>query len=172
MIERGDYIIQISKLRQGENLYEIHADKDLFEEFDCKEAEDLDCNVSLRIVKNERLIEIFFSFKGTMDLICGRCLSPLKREIDKQTVLYIKYGEQYCEPDVNERLIPEGENEIDILSYVYEELRIEIPISPVHEREEDCDKEMIMKLKANNAESRKNSEDFDQRWAKLKDLKQ
>ncbi len=171
MFERKDYIIQISKLKKGDNFYNLQLNKELFENFDCKEADDLDCRLELKIVRNERLVEIYFSFKGTMSLICSRCLSKVELPIEKDSVLYVKFGEEYSEPDINEIIIPENENDIDLLSYIYEELRLEIPISPMHESEEDCDREMIEILRANKAQEKEEKEDLDPRWAKLKELK-
>lgn len=171
MFEEKDYIIQISKLKNGENIYNLHLNKELFEKFDCKDAEDLSCELSMRIVKNERLIEIYFSFEGTMSLMCSRCLSKVEFPIKKESVLYVKFGEEYSEPDINERIIPENENDIDLLSFIYEELRLEIPISPMHESEKDCDRKMIEILEAINDRKIEEKEDFDPRWAKLKELK-
>ena len=34
MFEEKDYIIQISKLKNGENIYNLHLNKELFEKFD------------------------------------------------------------------------------------------------------------------------------------------
>ncbi|MDO5760287.1 MAG: YceD family protein [Bacteroidota bacterium] len=170
MLERTDYIIRISSLKRGENFYKLRVNKELFENFDCQEAEDITCLVDIKAIRRERWIEFYFDFKGSMDLICSRCLSKLVMPIRKQTVLYVKFGQEYAEPDDNEIIIPENQNELDLLSYIYEELRLELPISPVHSTEEECDKEMIDILLAKETESMENKEDFDPRWAKLKEL--
>ncbi|MCF0210291.1 MAG: DUF177 domain-containing protein [Bacteroidales bacterium] len=171
MFEKKDYVIEISKLRKGENQAHLLIDKKLFEEFDCEEAQEIDVNLSMQIIKSERMIEIHFSFDGFMKLVCGRCLSSMTLPIKKQTALYVKFGETYDEPDIEERIIPEGENDIDLLSYIYEELRIEIPISPMHKSIEDCDREMIERLEGNRLESHIDNAEIDPRWEKLKELK-
>ena len=48
---------------------------------------------------------------------------------------------------------------------------MELPISPSHSRTEECDKEMINLLLVKNTESQNKEEDFDPRWAKLKEFK-
>lgn len=170
MLDKRDYVIQISKLKMGSNHCDLQVNKELFEEFGCTEAESLVCDVELEIWKQERLLEFRFAFKGEMTLICGRCLSAMHLPIDKKTTLYVKFGGEYSEPDDMERVIPEGENDVDILSYIYEELRLIIPISPVHSDEKDCDRTMIEKLRA-DVRSEDDGNDFDPRWEKLKELK-
>ncbi|MBQ0113605.1 MAG: DUF177 domain-containing protein [Bacteroidales bacterium] len=171
MFEKKDYVIQISKLVKGENHLQLLIDRELFEEFECEDALAIDVKLDMQVIKNERMIEFHFSFAGTMQVECGRCLSPVTLPIEKTSDLYVKFGESYDEPDINEWIIPEGENDIDILSYVYEELRVEIPISPVHKNIGECDKEMIERLEKNNLESQKDKEEIDPRWEKLKGLK-
>lgn len=170
MFEKRDYIIQVSKMKRGENLYNLLVNKELFESFDCKEFEDVVCQVSIRGVKTERMIEFYFDFKGSMKVICSRCLADLVLPIDKKTQLYVKFGQEYLEPDVSEIIIPENQNDIDLSSYIYEELRLELPISPMHSSREECDKEMINWLSIQNTESKDEEKDFDPRWEKLKEL--
>jgi len=171
MFERKDYIVHIGKLKKGENFYSLLVSKELFESFDYKEVKDITCKVDIRMVKQERLIEFYFTFKGEVTLVCSRCLSDLILPINKHTQLYVRFDEQYSEYNVNEIIISENRNEIDIFSYVYEELRLELPISPSHSRTEECDKEMINLLLVKNTESQNKEEDFDPRWAKLKEFK-
>lgn len=170
MFEKRDYIIQVSKMKRGENLYNLLVNKELFESFDCKEFEAVDCQVSIKGVKSERMIEFYFDFKGSMKLICSRCLADLVLPINKKTQLYVKFGQEYSEPDVSEITIPENQNDIDLSSYIYEELRLELPISPKHSNREECDKEMINLLSAQNTDNKEEEKDFDPRWAKLKEL--
>ncbi|MBQ9254970.1 MAG: DUF177 domain-containing protein [Bacteroidales bacterium] len=171
MFEKKDYVIRINGLKNGENDFQILIDRKLFEEFECEEAQDVDIKLSMCVTKTEKMIKIDFSFVGNMQLTCGRCLSLIPFEINKQTNLYIKFGEKREEVDAEQWIVPEGENEIDLLSYIYEELRIEIPISPVHEDEKDCDQEMLNRLKTNNSSDEKGEDEINPIWEKLKELK-
>ena len=172
MLETKDYIIEVSKLVNGNNEFEIETDKALFDKFECNEAQNLRVNIRININKSERLLELKFEYKGWIDVLCGRCLGDLRLDIDKTSNLYIKFGERKEEMDINQWILPEGENEINILSYVYEDLRIMIPIAPMHSKESDCDKEMIDKLSQINEESSKYKDNYiDPRWEKLKELK-
>ncbi|MBR1625793.1 MAG: DUF177 domain-containing protein [Bacteroidales bacterium] len=175
MFDIKEYIIEVSKLRKGDNTFEFNADKQLFEFFECNDADDVKAIVKVNALKHERFIEFSFHFEGTIIVECSRCLAPVTLRINKNTRLYVKIGHSddkhgIEEVDINEWLIDENENEIDLSRYVYEELRVEIPIAPVHKKKSDCDAEMLNKLSQINEESSINKEEIDPRWEKLKSL--
>jgi uncharacterized metal-binding protein YceD (DUF177 family) len=171
MFEERDYIIQISKLNRGENRFEYKINKELFDYFDSQDVQDVDCNLNVLAKKSENMIEIEFSFKGQISVLCGRCLNNMNILIDKQDVLYVKFGDKYEEVDINEIIIPEKENDINLIQYIYDDLLLEVPISPKHENEEDCDKEMLEKISLMKEQQKKDEDEIDPRWEKLKELK-
>ncbi|MBO6118487.1 MAG: DUF177 domain-containing protein [Bacteroidales bacterium] len=172
MFDKSVYIIEHSKLAKGHNELEFKADKSLFDEFECEDVLNVTADVKADAVKSERLIEFKFVFSGVIETQCSRCLSPMAIPINKKTSLYVKFGEQNDMTDISEWIIKESENIIDLSNYIYEELRIEIPIAPVHKHKNECNQQMIEKLSAVNEENLKAKEsETDPRWAKLAELK-
>lgn len=172
MFDRDDYILQISKLKRGENIVEADIDRRLFESFDCSDAEDITGRVRINAIKSERMLEIHFNIVGQIKVLCSRCLSEMNINVKKSKILYVKFGDKFEQVDMDEWVVRQEDNEVDLLPYVYEEFRIEIPIAPVHKNIIDCDKEMIEKLSLyEKVESRDKNKEIDPRWEKLKELK-
>lgn len=172
MFDKSDYIIEISKLVKGSNEFDIEVDKTLFDNFECEDVLDVKAKIHINAIKNERFIEINFAFNGEIKVECSRCLSEMAVKINKKTSLYVKFGEKFEEVDINEWIVDINDNNLDLTNYIYEELRVEIPIAPVHKHKEDCNKEMLEKLSSINEENnRKKENEIDPRWAKLAELK-
>ncbi len=175
MFDAKEYNIEISKLSKGNNTFEFEVDKELFEFFECTEVNDIKATISVSAIKSERLIEFKFNIKGILSVDCSRCLTNMTLQIDKKSDLYVKIGhldnkQRVEEIDVNEWILDENEDDIDLSKYIYEELRVEIPIAPVHKKKSDCDEEMLNKLLEVNKQNLKDKEEFDPRWEKLKSL--
>lgn len=172
MLDENQYILQMNSLVEGSNKLDIQVSKELFDKFGCDEAEDVDVKVILDIEKSDNLLALSFNYKGFIYVLCGRCLKQIRLEVDKQTQQIIKIVDKLKQEDWMEGLISQYTKQIDLSAYIYEELRVMIPIAPVHAKESDCDKQMIDKLSEVNNESLKNKEnEIDPRWEKLKELK-
>jgi uncharacterized metal-binding protein YceD (DUF177 family) len=167
MSKNEDYIIQISKLKKGSNIFEYEIDKGLFEGTD---VEDVKCHLTINAKKSERMVEVDFSYNGKLKVLCSRCLENMEIDVQTTDFLYVKFGDKYEEVDINEVIIPESENEIDFSQYIYDCLMLQIPISPVHKDKEECDKEMIEKLHF-LSQTKQDDSTIDPRWEKLKELK-
>ncbi|MBQ7985078.1 MAG: DUF177 domain-containing protein [Bacteroidales bacterium] len=175
MFDANDYIIEVNKLSEGSNAFEMKADKALFDNFQYPDISDAAADISIKVVKNDKLIELGFVFKGELKVVCSRCLNTLSIPVDKQTALYVKIDDVdkksstdgILEIDVDQWLLDENETKMDLSHYIYEELVTLIPIAPVHLHAEDCDKVMLEKLDAVNKTENKET---DPRWDKLKEL--
>jgi uncharacterized metal-binding protein YceD (DUF177 family) len=172
MSKKESYIIQISKLKKGDNLLEYEVDKELFDDFGTEDVEDVKCHLDLNAKKTERMIEFVFNLNGEVSVLCGRCLKPMTIQVKTNDILYVKFGEKYEEVDDNEIVIPENENEVNLSQFIFDAIMLQIPISPIHDDIKDCDKEMIEKLASLNNKGVKDKDEIDPRWEKLKELKQ
>lgn len=175
MLDKKDYIIEISKLSIGNNEFEFEINKDLFEFFECEDVNNVKVKVSINVYKSERLMELNFFFKGTIDVNCSRCLDNMSLDINKKTKLYVKLAQDYSgkqpeEIDINEWVMDDRENDLDLKNYLYEELRLMIPLAPTHRKKSDCNQEMLSKLSLFSGDSNKDKEEIDPRWEKLKGL--
>ncbi len=112
---------------------------------------------------------LLFHFKGTMQLICDRCLDEYAQPILGDFRLVVKYGEKKEEISDELVTIPYEESYLDIGQYVYEFIRLMIPMKRIHPDDEDgnkaCNIEMLKKLETFE------KTETDPRWDVLKGLK-
>ncbi len=175
MLDKRDYIIEISKLTKGNNEFEFEINKDLFEFFECEDVNNVKIKAFVNVYKAERLMEFNFFFKGEIDVNCSRCLDNLSLPINRKTKLYIKLAQEYSnnqpeEIDINEWIMGDSENNIDLKNYLYEELRLVIPLAPAHRKRSDCNQDMLKKLSSFNGDNNKDKEEINPMWEKLKGL--
>ncbi len=172
MLKQNQYILQVNSLVEGRNRLDIEVDKELFDKFDCTEAQDLRVNVGLDIEKSDNLLSMSFLYKGWIDVLCGRCLGKMSLKVDKSSKQIVQMIDNGKHVDWMEGFISPYTKQIDLSPYIYEELRVVIPIAPIHAKESDCDKKMIDRLLELNSENQKNKEDYiNPIWEKLRDLK-
>ncbi|MGP1515442.1 MAG: YceD family protein [Bacteroidales bacterium] len=175
MLDYQKYVIEIGGLVEGSNIFEFEIGKELFEFFEYEDANDVRIKVMVNALRNEHFIEFTLDFEGDIHVNCSRCLSDMMLHINKKTNLYVKLLESVTEGplslnDTNEWVIADSTNTIDLSHYIYEELRIEIPIAPVHKRKSDCNQEMLERLSKINRDSLNSDKGVDPRWEKLREL--
>lgn len=162
------YILPFSGLSLGKHLYHFDIDGKFFTEFDYTEIEQASINVDLTLDKQERMLVFDFVIKGSINVICDRCLDNFDFIIDKQERLIVKFGEEFGEEADDIIIIPESENQIDISSYLYEYIILMLPIKKTHPEDENgntmCNPDIIKKL------NELSKPEPDSRWDSLKGL--
>jgi uncharacterized metal-binding protein YceD (DUF177 family) len=162
------YILPFSGLSLGKHLYHFDIDAKFFTEFDYTEIEQASINVDLTLDKQERMLVFDFVIKGSINVICDRCLDNFDFIIDKQERLIVKFGEEFGEEADDIIIIPESENQIDISSYLYEYIILMLPIKKTHPEDENgntmCNPDIIKKL------NELSKPEPDSRWDSLKGL--
>lgn len=144
-------------------------DKTFFELIGNDEIANNNLRVDLELEMQERMMILNFLIKGEITVICDRCLDNLEIPINKQSVLYIKFGRERIEEDDDVLVIPETDYEINISDLINEYVTLSIPLKKVHGEDENgksiCNTEITEKLRTHSDEQA-----VDPRWEKLKNI--
>jgi len=106
-------------------------------------------NVQLTLLKHNSFLELKFEMSGGLEVVCDRCLDPLKLNITSENWLYVKFGEVAGEDETDDNdviILPYGEDRLNVAQYLYEFAHLNLPIRRVHEDKNECNSEMICKL--------------------------
>jgi uncharacterized metal-binding protein YceD (DUF177 family) len=164
-----EFLIPVKGLEPGEYHYDFVVEDAFFEQFAFQDIHHGKITLSLDIEKESRLMALVFNFAGALQLICDRCLDSYSQPVQGDFRLIVKYGEKMEEVSDELVTIPYDDSYFDIAQYVYEFIRLMIPMKRIHPDDKNgnstCNVEMLKKL-----------EDFeetktDPRWDALKGLK-
>ena len=161
----------------GSHVFEWIADKEFFTNEEVSEIEDANINVHVTLIKHSHFLELDFLMEGWAEVICDRCLDPLRVDVNLDTKMYVKFGEgnddiQESE-DTDIIMLPYDEDVLDVSQYVYEYAHLSLPIRRVHPAGENgqstCNEEMIQKLNQYLVKDTDDSAD-DPRWDDLMNI--
>ena len=161
--------IPVKGLALGKHHYHFVVEDAFFEHYPDAEVHHGKIDLSLEIEKESRLMALQFHFDGSLQLVCDRCLEEYLQPVKNDFRLIVKYGEK--EEEISEELItvPFETSRFNIAPYVYEYIRLMIPIKRVHPDDafgnSTCNVEMLKKLEVYEKPV------ADPRWNALKDLK-
>lgn len=163
------FVILFSGLSLGEHWFEFDIGKEVFEDYDNEAIIDANLGLSLRLMKEERIMSFEFRFKGNLVVLCDLCLEDLVLEIDGVDNLYVRFGEEFLETDEEDIIvIPYSEYKINLEKYINEFLLLKIPMKHVH-KEGECNNEMLDRLSVDEDDS--DEIEIDPRWSALEKLK-
>jgi uncharacterized metal-binding protein YceD (DUF177 family) len=170
---KSQYKIQFGGLSIGEHQFEFEVTQKFFEQFKDSEITKANVQVKANLIKQNSLMHILFSFEGTVNLNCDRCLINYDCPISGQEKLVIKYGNP--EESNDEILVlKEGLEEADFTQYLYEYIELAIPSRkvPCEDQELDidveCDEETLAKFNELKTEEEPSE---NPEWDKLKNIK-
>ena len=170
---KSQYKIQFGGLSIGEHQFEFEVTQKFFEQFKDSEITKANVQVKANLIKQNSLMHILFSFEGTVNLNCDRCLINYDCPISGQEKLVIKYGNP--EESNDEILVlKEGVEEADFTQYLYEYIELAIPSRKVPCEDEEldidveCDEETLAKFNELKTEEEPSE---NPEWDKLKNIK-
>jgi uncharacterized metal-binding protein YceD (DUF177 family) len=170
---KSHYKIQFGGLSLGEHQFEFEVTQKFFEQFKDSEITKANVHVKANLIKQNSLMHILFSFEGTVNLNCDRCLINYDCPISGQEKLVIKYGNP--EESNDEILVlKEGVEEADFTQYLYEYIELAIPSRKVPCEDEEldvdveCDEETLAKFNELKTEEEPSE---NPEWDKLKNIK-
>ena len=113
-----------------------------------------------------------FHIIGTLNFQCDRCLGNLDHPLNIDEDLFVKFGEDENSQSEDLVYINPNEHEIEISQYIYEFIKLNIPIRKVHPDDKKgnslCNKEMLERIE--ELEDNKTNKEIDSRWNKLKEI--
>ncbi len=170
--KKVDTRIQFSGLKPGSYEYEYKLDGRFFSAFENDDLRECSIDFRVELERKERLLVFDFSFSGTVEMECDRCLGKMEVPVSGEEKLFVKFGEEQESEDENVVFLPDSESEIDLAQWMYEYVAVELPIVHCHPDDEEgnptCDPEMLKYISEGNDDNR---QDADPRWDALKALK-
>jgi len=167
-----DYTIPFYGLKEGVHAYDFEIDNWFFEFFDNPDLPGGKLRVLLSLARKPSFLELEFSFKGHLRLICDRCLDEYDHLVDFEQKMFVRFGDKDEEQSDIVVVIPKEETRLNVAQYIYEFAALSIPVKKVHPDDENgkgtCNQEMIRKLEQHQRDS---VEYTDPRWEVLKNLK-
>lgn len=174
---RDQFKLRLSGVEDGTYCFSVNCDKEFFELAEISEVRDGNLNLQIEMSKTEKLVDVKCHFEGNVIAPCDRCLLPVTLPMDFDERLIVKLvpsveaGENDDDDDI--WVLEENTYELDIYQFVYESIFLALPMSIVHEDDEDgnstCDPKVLSKLKELSASE--NEKETDPRWDALKNLK-
>lgn len=167
------YRIPFKGLKEGKHTFEFDIDDSFFEKLEYSEIEKGSLKAIVELNKKPTFLELNFVLKGSVVLICDRCLDEYNQSVDYEGSVYVKFSETEDEQDDEIIYLSPKEHDLDLAHYIYESIILSIPLKRVHPEDKNgmstCNPEMIEKLK-NYKTDEPADEGVDPRWDDLKNL--
>ncbi len=170
-----EYIIPYEGLKQGKHEFSFEITDKFFEAFEA-ERDFNNVHIQMEVVLMKDITMLVFDFKhqGTLRAACDRCLAEIPQQVEAESKLIVKFGDEAEDDDEMIVTLPEAEYEIDLSPYIYDYIMLSLPwkmdCSGMKESEKPCDEEVLKKI-SQLQENKDDDESGDPRWDALKKLK-
>lgn len=169
MVFHNDYSIPFHGLKEGIHKYEFEVDSAFFNTFEQLEIKQGSVNFKVAIDKKTHMLAVNFALKGTVEIICDRCLEPFTLKIQNTSELFFKFSEENKEIAHDVILLSHNTHKLNLAHYMYELIVLSLPYKRIHPKG-GCNSDMLCRIKGyNTVQERKKKND--PRWNKLKELK-
>jgi uncharacterized metal-binding protein YceD (DUF177 family) len=163
------FVVPFSRLKPGKHEYTFDIDNAFFEHFEYSEIKAGILRVDLELDKQETMLVMHFTIRGTVHVLCDRCLDYYDQPIEGTERLIVKFGETALEETDEIVVIPSTEHRINVSHFIYEYIHLLLPYKCVHPNDEEgisrCNRDVIDRLDDSG-----DGETPDPRWDELKKL--
>jgi len=137
MSENNHYIIDLQRLPIGSHSFDFQLDDDFFEQLEKSEIlrGDVTCKATLNLREEDYQLSI--AVRGTVFVVCDRCLDPMPIEIDDEQEIFSE------DEETNDQMV--NAQMVNLSWLAYEIVSINIPIVHSHQPGE-CNKQMELLL--------------------------
>jgi uncharacterized protein len=155
-------------LKDGQHEFHFELDQHFFDAAGVEEFEGGHVAVYVTLDKSPNLLVVNIQEDGTVNVRCARCDGPLALRLQCDQRQIFRLTEEAEESNDDELVMLDArEHSINLTHYIYECLRLALPIRPVHAPGE-CDPEVVKVLSEGTGEHESIP---DPRWDALKELK-
>jgi uncharacterized metal-binding protein YceD (DUF177 family) len=167
-VRKRDFDIVFSGLSLGTHAFVYDLNDSFLQLFEYTDHDGLKAQAEVIMVKHNTFLELSFSLKGEINVICDRSGEPFSQKIDNAFNVVVKFGEEYNDTDDETLILPQGEYQLNIAQYLFELVVLAIPLKNIHpDVKSGKIKVDIAPMPEINPED---VEESDPRWDKLKDL--
>jgi len=169
------YAIAFKGLKEGSHRFEFEIDDKFFDEFENSEVQKGTLKAEVVLTKQSTLMILELAVKGTVELICDRCLELYNQKVKNESKMFVKYSHNE-DDDMGEEIIVISyeEHQVNVAQYLYELIILGLPIRrihPVKKGKSECNPLMVEKLNQYLVEEAPEEEEpIDERWSELKKL--
>lgn len=166
---RNAYVVEYGNLKIGPHEFDYELDDAFFEISENSILKSGNLKVLLHLERAATHLTLKFSITGTVDNICGVCLSNLKYPVESEEVLQVKITDSFGEEEPDLIYVSANEHRIDLYPHLYDYVHLALPIRIICEdsmNRSACERSVLDKL---NVESNEGPEENPQ-WEKLKGL--
>lgn len=170
MDKNNEFLIPVSGLALGSHSYQFEIDDDFFAEREYSEIQQGKVSVRLDIDRQETLMTLDFSIKGTVRVPCDRCADEFDLPISDEREFFLKLGTENAEESDDVVVVSADQADYDVSSLIYEFIILAVPMHRVHP-EDGCNPEVLAMLSEREMTELAEEDTIDPRWAALKDIK-
>lgn len=139
------YSIPFRGLKNDWHEFEFEVTNKFFDSFEGSEVKKGQLVCLVRMNKTPRFLELLFEIRGTVELVCDRCLDLYQQDLSLQEDILVKFGAGEAE-DEHILYIPDHQAEVRIAQLIYEFIITHLPLKRVHPREADCNRDMLERI--------------------------
>ncbi len=169
---KGEYVV---RLGGPDEEVEFALEKSFFANRENSDWDGGEIKAIVNTYKESGVITMEFILRGSLRIMCDRCLEYYPQLIETKQKLFVKFGEELEEIDENVIVVSREEHQLDISPYLEEFLILALPLKKVHAYNKDgslgCDTKMIEKLEKHLVKELDVDTTTDPRWDELKKIK-
>jgi len=175
-----DFKIQFVGLKDGVHNFVFKINKTFFDLFKYSELTEGELTAKVQMNKSESMLIFDTEITGTVSLPCDYCLEQYNQELQISNQTYVKFGEEYDEPDDNLIIIDRNDTIFDIGNLIYQLIVVNLPLKRNHPLDKDgnltCNSEILDKIEDilvfENKSEEEREENLNSNWKnELKKLK-
>jgi len=164
------FVIPFGGLKPGVHQFSFEIDDLFFEQFEQSEIKKGKVSIEVSLEREEKMLILNFFLNGHVEVPCDRCYELFLQPVSGNERLIVKFGDSYHEENEEVQVIPLGETQFNISSFIYEFVHLLVPFRRVHPEDENgnslCDPDIIKRIDGGEISSGP-----DPRWEVLKKLK-
>ena len=168
------YKIDLKGMTADSLKLDFQIDKEFFEAIDAPDIREgnLYCTLEVKCVSSG--YSLHFYIKGTVTVVCDRCLDEMELPIDTTGSLNVKLGPEASDEGDEWVVVTEDEGIIDVAWHIYEFIALSLPMQHMHE-EGECNETMLAELgkhyvDVTEEDETENTSETDPRWNELKKI--
>jgi len=167
----NQFAVNLLALRDEVETYRWKADDEFFARVEGPEVRRGNVDVSLTVNRvDENTFDLYFLFKGEVELQCDRCLGPMQQPVSGECTLKARLGSSSSD-DGEVLTVPEDKGMLDLAWNVYEMIALQIPLRHVH-ADGECDENAQQALNRylSGQDGEEGEKSSDPRWDTLKQI--
>lgn len=163
--------VQFSGLKLGKHNFEFSVDDAFFEKLDYSPIQKGKVQTKIMLDKKSSMMILDFELDGWIGSNCDRCTVEYKQAIAGEHQMYVKFGDDFEEPDDNLMVIPRESYQLDVAQLIYEFILLNVPLKKIpcdaNNDRSLCNQETLKALELTKADEQTTNP----LWAELNKIK-